>query len=314
MHCRICNNATDNATYAVKDMMFGPGDSFVYFQCAECGCLQISVFPEDIDQFYPENYYAYQTVPAPQVSRLRKKMMQLRDAYAVFNRGLPGKWLYQRYPSVRLRSLHRLPLTRKMRILDVGCGSGSLLRSLHTLGFEDLLGVDPHPAPPSEVTMLQQDLHEMEGKWDVIMFHHSFEHLPNPRESLEQVYRLLAEGGHCLIGIPTVSSHAWEHYGVHWAQLDAPRHFFLHSLESMQRLAQAAGFKIVDAVYNSTAFQFWGSEQYKAGIPLHDERSYSENPSHSLFSRAAIRAYEAQARSLNLNKQGDQVVLYLQKQ
>ena len=66
------------------------------------------------------------------------------------------------------------------------------------------------------------------------MFHHSFEHLPDPIETLERVYRLMPSGGNCLIRIPLVSSEAWKKYGPHWVQLDAPRHFFLYSIESLK--------------------------------------------------------------------------------
>lgn len=57
------------------------------------------------------------------------------------------------------------------------------------------------------------------------MFHHSFEHIADPFETLCSVRRLLSSGT-CLIRIPIVDSWAWENYGVNWIQIDAPRHFF----------------------------------------------------------------------------------------
>ncbi|MGC8006318.1 class I SAM-dependent methyltransferase, partial [Salmonella enterica] len=60
--------------------------------------------------------------------------------------------------------------------------------------------------------------------FDVIMYNHSFEHLSNPVEHLQQAYRSLKSSGKLIIRIPTVSSFAWTKYGVNWVQLDAPRH------------------------------------------------------------------------------------------
>lgn len=58
-----------------------------------------------------------------------------------------------------------------------------------------------------------------------------------------------------------VDSHAWNHYREHWFQLDAPRHFYLHSLRSMQILCEKSDLRIDRVVYDSRESQFWASEQ-----------------------------------------------------
>ena len=146
------------------------------------------------------------------------------------------------------------------------------------------------------------------------MFHHSFEHLPNPIEALEAVYRLLPPNGECMIRIPLVSSEAWKKYGTHWVQLDAPRHFFLYSVESLKVLAEKTKFQIREIVHDSNESQFWGSEQYLKGILLLAENSYARNPAKSIFSKAEIKNYKQMARKLNLESQGDQAVIYMVKE
>jgi len=199
----------------------------------------------------------------------------------------------------------------------VGCGSGDLLFSLHEMGFKNLLGVDPFIANDIEyagsVKVLKNELQNIEGEWDLIMFHHSFEHIPDPAKTLRTVFELLKHNGQCLIRIPTVTSYAWKYYGVKWVQLDAPRHFYLHSIESMKALADKAGLEMQAVIYDSSSFQFWGSEQYKKDIPLRDERSYELNPRHSIFSRREISSYAKQAEELNKTSQGDQAIFYLRK-
>ena len=145
------------------------------------------------------------------------------------------------------------------------------------------------------------------------MFNHSFEHIPNQKETLDSVYRLLSENGKCIIRIPTVSSFAWEKYNVNWVQLDAPRHFFLHSINSIKLLALNSGLILKDYFYDSTAFQFWGSEQYLKGIPLKSINSYDTNTKQSIFLKHEIKLFKKKAKELNDNNLGDQVTLYFAK-
>ena len=145
------------------------------------------------------------------------------------------------------------------------------------------------------------------------MFHHSFEHLPDQQAHLKQAFNLLKPDGMALLRIPTVSSWAWQEYGVNWVQLDAPRHLYLHSLKSMQRLAEQTGFKTEKVSYDSNALQFWGSMQYQQDIPLRDPRSWAESPQNSLFTRQQMHEFSYRARELNNVNQGDQAAFYLRK-
>ena len=52
-------------------------------------------------------------------------------------------------------------------------------------------------------------------------------------------------------------------------QLDAPRHLVLYSLAGLRRLAEAEGFGVELVAFDSTGFQFWGSELVRDGIPHH---------------------------------------------
>ena len=159
--------------------------------------------------------------------------------------------------------------------MDVGRGSGFILYSLREIGFKNLLGIDPYVQNDIRYTngveVLKKTIREInESGWELIMFHHSFEHVSEPAETLQSISRLLFRNGICLIRIPVVSSYAWRHYGVQWEQLDAP----LHSIKSMEILAEKARLRIYDIAYDSNEFQFWGSEQYTKNIPLLSEKSY----------------------------------------
>jgi len=298
--------------------MFGLGDTFEYIECRSCGCLQIADIPENLSRFYPDRYYgseAIRDVAAPWHKRLAHR--QLMD-YWLAGRNPVGRFLSRRYsPPVFVEWARRGCVRLDSAILDVGCGTGSLLLSLARHGFSNLLGADPFIEHEirygSGVRVLRRHVAELDGSFDFIMLHHSFEHMPDPLPTLQKLYSHLNPDRYVLIRTPVAASFAWREYGVDWVQLDAPRHLFVHSLRSIQLLAEGAGFKVLDVVFDSTEFQFWGSEQYRCGVPLEDDRSFSANPERSIFSPDDIRRFKARAAELNALQDGDQACLYLYK-
>ena len=297
-------------------MMLGYREVFRYFQCSKCKCLQICDIPNDISRYYPNNYYSY-NAQRTQLGKLKKLKWKIVNNYAVTNKGALGKLIYRYRPNTDLRFLHVSKIKKSDYILDVGCGAGNLLYSLKELGFQNLFGIDPYynnSEGKKGVLIEKKSIHNVKGSWQLIMFNHSFEHISDPENTLRRVFGLLNRRGFCILRIPTVSSYAWEQYGVKWVQLDAPRHYFLHSIESVEILAQKTGFNLLDIVYDSTSFQFWGSELYQKNIPLIDQMPYvGGSVDKSLFSEKEMFEYERQAIKLNTAKRGDQAIFYLEK-
>ena len=316
--CKICQNSANNRIYQAREMMFGIGGAFTYLECSRCRCVQLIDAPADLGVFYPPNYYSVSESPDLLFNNpIKARLGGFRTYYGATNRGIVGRMLYNRKPDSRARFLLKLGVTKESRILDVGCGAGITLYMLRNAGFSNVMGVDPFINGTityrNGLTVYKQHIHAVQGTWNVIMFHHAFEHVPDPSETLAAVARLLAPGGTCLIRIPTSSSYAWERYRTNWVQLDAPRHFFLHSLASMNYLASQAGLVVDEVIYDSTAFQFWGSEQYTRGIPLESPQSYKNNPAKSLFTPEQIALFDERAKELNQQKLGDQAAFYLRK-
>ncbi len=317
MHCRICGNEKGNKNFHIKEMMYDTDKDFGYFQCIQCGCLQIEQIPKDMSKYYPSDYYSLKVHSGSFKALIEKFVKQLRDHYAFFKKGIIGKLIYDRFPNNGLRSLSKLNLTKDSRILDVGCGSGNILCALNKFGFKNILGVDPYIEKKINYTnglnILKKTIHDIEGKFDLIMLHHSFEHMDEPSKVFHKINTLLSPTGICLIAIPVVDSWAWENYETNWVQIDAPRHFFLHSKKSMDILAEDAGFRVKEIVFDSVGSQFWMSEQYKKGIPLYSQNSFLVNPSKSIFNKHEINAFSKKAKELNLASKGDQAVFFLEK-
>jgi len=313
--CGICGTVSDTRVFAIREMMLGRRESFDYFRCSSCGCLQIVSVPFGMGAYYPASYYSFGVRKRGNV--IYEWLRSRRNHCLLQGHGWLEAMLSRWVSYTAMRSLMPLHLTPEMRILDVGSGSGGVVSDLQDLGFANALGIDAYVdadlTHPNGARVLRASVEDVSGDWDVVMLHHSLEHMADQVGVLRQISRLLRDGGWCLIRTPTVSSYAWEHYGVDWVQADAPRHLFLHSRESITLLAETAGLRVEKIVYDSTGFQFWGSEQYRADIPLMSPQSYQVDPRECRFAPKEIRAFEKRAQELNRLQLGDQFAVYASK-
>ncbi|MHB8131761.1 MAG: class I SAM-dependent methyltransferase [Mobilitalea sp.] len=318
MRCAICDNNEGNRIHEIKEMMFGSGSVFNYIECHKCGCLQIQETPKSISSFYPEQYYSYHYARMLTHGLIKMYLKGQRTRYYLERKGILGYLMAQ----VTTRPYFMDYLTKaNMRInsaiLDVGCGDGKLLNEIRREGVINVSGIDPFiprdMSYPNGVSVYKKSLDSLDQQYDLIMLHHSFEHMPEPFDVMRTLYKATKNGGCVLIRIPVTACYAWRTYGVEWVQLDAPRHLFIHTEKSMTLLAEKSGFKIRDVVYDSNELQFWGSEQYRRGIALMDDRSYSIHPEKSIFSKEQITIYRSKALKLNQKKDGDTACFYLSK-
>lgn len=319
MKCKICENQSGNKEYKIREMMFGTKEEFLYFECTNCGCLQIAEMPADMERYYPPDYAPFRAGESG--SSIKQILKTKRNRYALFHAGILGRIMYLLYYNVpfNVDIIKDLNISPDSKILDVGCGSGRFfLYPLRQIGCRNLLGVDPYAKvdiSDGAVRITKRFIHDLPDNelFDVIVFSHSLEHIPDQKETLKKAGKLLSESGVCLVRIPIKSDHIWKRYGINWVQIDAPRHLFIHTTKSFEILAEKAGLKIQNIVFDSTDFQFWGSEQCVKGIPYTAENSYLVNPKKSIFSAGEIKRFKKMAQDLNLKKQGDQAAFHLVK-
>jgi SAM-dependent methyltransferase len=315
--CRVCGGSGPFALHRAREMMFASGEGFDYAMCPDCGCLQIVDVPTDLARHYGEGYYSFNAGAEGDRGGIPGVLVRARNRHLSGRLDPLGAIAARLRPYAALASLRPLHLARDARVLDVGCGGGELLRALRSAGFERLTGADPFVARDLDLgggaRVLRRELAEVPGEFDLVMFHHSLEHLADPGAALRAAFARLAPGGACLVRIPTVSSWAWRHYGVDWCALDAPRHLMLHSRQSIARLAQACGFRLERIVDDSNGFQFWGSEQYRRGLPLMRPGCHDIVPAPGAFTRDELQGFERRARALNQAGEGDQIAVYLSR-
>lgn len=310
--CRLCGSASGFQVHSVPEMMFGTRVAFPYLECRACGSLQIEDVPADLARFYPADYYAKRP-PGALGIRLRGAWMR----YSLTGRGLAGRLLARLYgPHPIHRWVRGARLDWDSPILDVGCGDGRLLVAMAACGFTDLTGIDPFldgGRREGGVELRRATLEEEGGRFDCVMFHHAFEHVPDPLDTLRSAAERVGAAGTILIRTPVAATHAWRMYGTAWVQLDAPRHLNIPSEEGMRRLAARVGLEVTAVEYDSTAFQFWGSELYQRGIAYAPRPAYRNRPSPRLIPRERMKTFARQAQELNARGDGDSACFYLRR-
>lgn len=320
--CAVCNNEDLNF-FEVPEMQIGLRENFEYGQCPKCGCITRLSEIRDLRPYYAGGTYSTLWEEKPANSSWITEWLRKERDRTLFTNSLNPLGRLLSFFTPEVAASHKLvgfygPKLSN-RVLDIGCGGGHLVRRMAEVGFRNLTGIDlfmPERAicDQENLKIIKTDLTTFPDQcFDLIMMHHSFEHLPDPSSHLKHIYRMLPPGGMVLIRQPLSDSEAFRRYGPHWFQLDAPRHAAIHSVKSMEWLVEKCGMKIERIVWDSTDLQFWASEQYAMGIPLFSETSYFCNPAQSPFSTIQIKHWKKEAAKLNRVGLGDQAAFYLRK-
>jgi len=315
MDCVFCGSSQPHERFMLRERMFGLPGEFAYLLCSGCGAMRIESVPDHLADYYPEDYYSFDEPWVLSYSAgLKWRVLRLRDRYEWTGKGFLGRLLARAKPNPRPRHLWGLQLRPSERVLDVGCGSGQNLRTLRSVGFSKLCGVDPFIAADIRedgLTIRKSELSEMDGPYDAIMIHHALEHMADHVDVLRTCRRLLAPSGRLLVRVPTISCEAWSRYGVDWFQLDAPRHLVLHSRKSMELLAKRAGFEVVSVVDDSSANQFVISELYRLGLPLVPRDEVTRARKEEAMAKMPVGEFREETERLNREGRGDQISVLL---
>lgn len=142
---------------------------------------------------------------------------------------------------------------RPRRILDVGCGSGGVMRMLQRYG--QTVGLDP-AAPPLGIAqrrgqrlLVQGDglrLPFADESFDLVSALDVIEHMADDSAALAGIHRVLAPGGHLLVTVPA--------YEFLWSQHDvALSHYRRYTSTQVQTRLLQAGFKVERLTYAISA-------------------------------------------------------------
>lgn len=77
-----------------------------------------------------------------------------------------------------------------------------------------------------------------DGTWDLVILSQTLEHIYTPHEAIEEVYRILKNGGHAIIDSPWMYPyHAEYNYDD----------YFRYSMTALQKMCEEAGFSVVES-------------------------------------------------------------------
>ncbi len=301
-NCKFCKSA-DLSEFNATERMLGLGGDFVYQECRDCGSLQLKNVPEDFTPYYSNSVY-YSFSPLIKSSRLRKILKGIR------------LWVFFRFRLNFLAPVYGYWLKKvhsgfQSQIADVGCGNGQLLYELHASGYKNLFGFDPFLEKSlcleNGLELKKASLMDSERIFDLIMMHHSFEHMEFPDQVLSACFERLKPGGQLLIRTPVADAAIWKEKREFWVQLDAPRHLVIPTVGGLRTLAEQKGFRLLEVEFDSDEFQFWGTHLYEQGQKL-DQALIPQYIDQKLMDQ-----YKEKALRYNREGQGDQVCFYLQK-
>jgi 2-polyprenyl-3-methyl-5-hydroxy-6-metoxy-1,4-benzoquinol methylase len=97
------------------------------------------------------------------------------------------------------------------RVLEVGCGAGTVAAQLREEGAGRIVGIEPDPGAAAEakgacdevlVTTVETALDELAGPFDTIICHDVLEHLVDPWRVLRRLREVCAPGGRLQVSVP----------------------------------------------------------------------------------------------------------------
>ncbi len=255
--CDLCGSADYHVHLCVQDRIYGLPGEFSLVQCNACGLLYINPRPtrSNMGAFYPDlDYHAFRP-----------------------SGGLKSRLLAQRRQNDARALLDGL--AQGASALEIGCGTGELLVALREAGAQ-VTGVEPNAAAVKTAveqhgltvhTGMLDDVSLSPASFDLILMKYALEHVHSPTDTLRQISTLLKPGGRGVFWIPNAASIEAKLFGKYWRGLDAPRHLFVFTPDTIRRFVEKAGMEVTRIEYSPVpndwvgSLGFWLAER---SIPL----------------------------------------------
>jgi 2-polyprenyl-3-methyl-5-hydroxy-6-metoxy-1,4-benzoquinol methylase len=235
MSCPVCLNPVTAPALVGTDFLFeSTSKTFTLYSCEACRCLFLHPMPDtrEIERFYPADYWwnARRSGGLKKLESVYRKLA-LHDHIAFITKAAGD---------------------RGVEVLDVGCGSGTLLGLLKQRGFR-VNGLD-FSAEAAAIAKAEngvdvavgslEEAHFPAESFDVVTLFHVMEHVTNPRLVLAEVSRVLKPNGAAILQVPNIESWQFKIFGARWYGLDIPRHVIDYSRNSMLKLLADSGFVV----------------------------------------------------------------------
>jgi SAM-dependent methyltransferase len=311
INCKICGNKKDNKIFTAKEMLQGTRIPHEYMECSDCACVQIVNIPTSMADYYSNSSYG--SFISPRKLNFKNRIRAIRNKYAICNQGgVLGYLLNQMMPLTTDYCVIKNYAKINSKILDVGCGAGAYINDLSDIGFVNVSGIDPFLEKElvydNGVVIRKIFLEQVTEQYDVILSHHSFEHVPQPLETLLSIKKLLRPGGVCLLTIP-VAEDLYRQYRQDCYLIQAPQHFFLYSMKSMEILTRNAGLRVEKIMRDATTTSNWYkySELWKKDVSTNEAGANLDIN----FAHKELAEFIQIEKNLNHQGKGDNITFVL---
>ena len=271
--CEVCGSHQHQFLFEGWDRVFGIPGRFKIVQCKECGLIFVNPQPdpEKLKQYYPKDYYISNPSHYREYSWLRRKVLETYWGYQSPSKTREDLRLLKKMILLpfRVKYRHAIPFVEGGRLLDIGCGNGTELYKLKLMGWE-AYGVEmdleaSERARSKGISVCTGDLFKANYPahfFDVVRMSFVLEHLPNPREALFEISRILMPKGRIHISIQNARSLNYWLFRKWWFSLDVPRHLFSFTPKTIEKLLFPLGLRVQALWFESGERSFLASIQY----------------------------------------------------
>jgi len=137
--------------------------------------------------------------------------------------------------------------------VEIGGGNGFILEEVEKLGYKMIIEIEPslsaleyakpHLKKYFRSEMLSADTLPKNSVDLAVMFH-VLDHLPHPKQSLEDIYNFLTEGAHLVVAVHNVESLSSKLLGSSSPIFDV-EHTYLYSKATLEKILLESGFSNV---------------------------------------------------------------------
>ncbi len=191
-NCPVCQNTKGLTLGNLKFSLFDDDKLSRYFDvvsCDLCGLvfLDTSSTQEDYNQFYARSFYST----------------------SFLFRNIPHE--EQRYFDETVRIIHEIIPDKTVKLFDIGCGIGSLLKSFNKQGYINLYAVDPAISCIEELKKfdyIKSDVGNLahlpfsDTQADLIILSHIIEHIIDLPTVMQNLHHKLSDDGFLYVEVP----------------------------------------------------------------------------------------------------------------
>ncbi len=296
--CNLCGSGSTDTLFGATDWFSDNSEEFYLVECKKCELVFINPMPRReilYGYYYPKDYYTHKPVltsGSPNTegvelsNGVKKEFKKIVQAYFYPNDN-DSRGYFSKITAAFLTFIfrHRIVFRERWGLigetgqhLDVGCGNTSYMSAIkkdwligeriQSLGidvdFEAIknakdLGCSAYVADSENIPFA-------ENIFNIVTMRQTLEHMPDPLKTLREIFRVTKRGGIIVVEVPNFRSMGVKILKDRWSGIDVPRHLFHFSTDTLIKMLEKAGFKVM-------ASHKWRGT-YKSDISIRNMQKY----------------------------------------